>query len=264
MANNALMTRETVRDLLGKQKSQIAMALPSHIDADRFIRVALTTINKQPGLLQCTQESLLACLMDCSQLGLEPDSTSGQAYLIPFKDKDKMICTLIVGYRGLIDLAYRHSKVKSIRWHVVHEKDTFEYEEGLEPKLKFIPTESDDEGPLTHAFAIAELEGGAKTWVVLNRKEVMKAKKASRSANSSYSPWTTFEEAMWAKTAVRALSKRMPRSAELIRAIATEDELDGALNIESTLVESQLVAKEPEKSGEAREPAKVANDDPLT
>jgi len=54
-------------------KQQVALALPQHMTPDRFARVALTALTKTPKLLDCTRESLLRCLMDCSQLGLEPD-----------------------------------------------------------------------------------------------------------------------------------------------------------------------------------------------
>jgi recombination protein RecT len=260
--------RKDVQALLGKMKEQFKMALPAHMDADRFIRVALTAINKQPLLLQCTRDSLLEKLMDLSQLGLEADSVSGLAYLIPFKDKRLgYICQLIVGYKGLVELAYRHPKVKSIRWGVVHEHDTFEYEEGLDPKLKHIPTDEDNEGPLIKAYAIAELDGGARTWIVLNKKQIMKAKASSRGADSDYSPWRQWEDQMWAKTAVRALSPRIPKSPELIRALNRDDEMSGVIDLAPE--DSRLLEAEPAKSGseptplpESQTPT-ATSDDPL-
>lgn len=219
------MTRETVRGLLAKQREEFGRALTNRIDPDYFIRVALTAINKQPLLLQCTQESLLACLMDCAQLGLEPDSVRGLAYLIPFNDSKRgMICTLVVGYKGLIDLAYKHPKVKAIRWFTVRKGDRFDYVEGLQPRLVHVPCDEEEPGELTHAYGIGELDNGGQTWVVLNKRQIMKAKASSRSANSSYSPWTTHEEAMWAKTAMRRLADRLPKSRELAEALSKDDD----------------------------------------
>jgi recombination protein RecT len=85
-----------IRALLEKSKNQMAMALPKHLTVDRLLRVSMTSIQKTPKLLDCTQQSLLACIMTCAQLGLEPDQFLGQAYLVPYGN----VCTLIPGYRG--------------------------------------------------------------------------------------------------------------------------------------------------------------------
>lgn len=238
--STALMTRESVRSLLAKQKEEFGRALSNRIDPDYFVRVALTAINKQPLLLQCTQESLLGCLMDCAQLGLETDSIRGLAYLIPFNDSKRgMVCTLVVGFQGLIDLSYRHPKVKAIRYATVRRGDYFDYQEGLQPKLVHRPND-EEEGELTHAYAICELDNGGQTWVVMNKRQVMKAKASSRSANSNYSPWTTHEEAMWAKTAVRQLAKRIPKSRELAEALGKDDD-EQVIDVQSTTVNATPV-----------------------
>ena len=60
----------TVRDLFLKNKDQIQAALPKHMTVDRMIRVAFTSINLTPKLLDCTPRSLLAAVIQCAQLGL--------------------------------------------------------------------------------------------------------------------------------------------------------------------------------------------------
>lgn len=260
------MTRESVRGLLAKQKDEFNRALSNRIDPDYFVRVALTAINKTPKLLLCTQESLLACLMDCAQLGLEPDSVQGLAYLIPFDDKKKgMICTLVVGFQGFIQLAYKNPKVKAIRYGTVRSTDHFEYEEGLNPRLVHRPDDDVEPGDLTHAYAICDLDNGGQTWVVMNRRQVMKAKSASKSAHSDYSPWNTFEESMWAKTAVRQLAKRIPKSRELAEAL-TRDDREYDLDVEASVVPSKLleqatVEKMPEMPQQPeKEPVRAAKE----
>lgn len=214
-----------VRDLLlsDKAKAQFAMALPKHIKVDLLLRIALTAINKLPKLADCTQDTLFGSIMDLAQMGLVPDGRT--AYLVPFwHSRSKTLrCQYIVGYQGFIDLAYRHPLVKGIRFNAVHEKDLFEYEDGLESKLIHRPTDDEDPGKLTHAWAVCELEGNGRTFVVLNRRQVMEAKASAQDADKAWSPWVEHEESMWAKTAVRALAKRMPRSAELTVAIQADD-----------------------------------------
>ncbi len=235
------MTRESVRTLLAKQKEEFGRALSNRIDPDYFVRVALTAINKQPLLLQCTQESLLGCLMDCAQLGLEPDSIRGLCYLIPFNDSKRgMVCTLVVGFQGLLDLAYKHPKVKAIRYNTVRKGDRFDYAEGLQPRLVHVPCDDEEPGDLTHAYAICELDNGGQTWVVMNKRQIMKAKSSSRSANSNYSPWTTHEEAMFAKTAVRQLAKRIPKSRELFEALGKDDD-EQVIDVQSTTMNATPV-----------------------
>lgn len=216
-------------------KSQIALALPKHLTPDRMLRVALTAALHQPKIAEVMQTangkaSLMKALLTASQLGLEVDGRQG--HLVPFNDKRLgSIIQFIPGYQGLIQVAYNHPKVKSIWWSVVHEKDFFTYEDGLNRTLQHRRYEGEgDPGKLTHAYAVCELEGGAKTFVCLNRREVEKAKSASRGADSEYSPWVRFEDAMWAKTAVRSLSKRIPQSTELRSALQAEDDLEAGID----------------------------------
>lgn len=222
-----------LKDFLSRDefKTQISLALPKHLTADRMLRVALTAALHQPKIADVVmtapgKASLMKALLTASQLGLEVDGRQG--HLIPFNDKRfGMVIQFIPGYQGLVQLGYNHPKVKSIWWAVVHQNDEFVYEDGLDRKLLHRRYSGDGEpGPLTHAYAVCEMEGGAKTFVCLNKREVEKAKKSSRSATSEYSPWTTHPEAMWAKTAVRALSKQMPQSNELRAALQVDDEVD--------------------------------------
>jgi recombinational DNA repair protein RecT len=158
-------------------------------------------------------------VMDCAQLGLEPDNVMGRAYILPYKGRAQ----LIVGYKGYIDLFYRSGMGQGLIAEAVYEKDHFIYRLGLDPKLEHVPAETEDRGALKYAYAVADIAGGGKVWRVLNREQVMRAKKSSQSAGSEYSPWTTNEEEMWVKTAIRALAKRIPLSPELREAIARED-----------------------------------------
>lgn len=209
-------------------KKQIALALPRHMTADRMLRVALTACLKQPKITEaCStsagKASLCQAMLLASQLGLELDGR--QAHLVPFKDKNLgMIVQFIPGYQGLIGLAYNHPKVKAIWADVVYEKDTFIHKKGLDRILEHVPADEDDRGELTHAYAVCEMEGGAKTFVCLTKRDVMKAKKSSRGSDSDYSPWNTFPEAMWAKTAIRNLCKFIPQSSELREALDVDDE----------------------------------------
>lgn len=217
-----------IQDFLGQDavKKQLALALPKHMTPNRMVRLALSAASKNPLLLKCTPESIGLSLMAASEMGIEPDGRHG--YLVPYQNRKNGTyeSQFIPGYMGFIRLAYQSGMVSSFMARPVFEKDKFEYKYGTGSFLTHTPSDAEDRGALTHAWAMAELKEGGAPFVVLNRAEVMAHKKASKSAGGAYSPWATHEPEMWAKTAVRVLSKFIPLSAELSRAVSVEDELD--------------------------------------
>lgn len=223
----------TVYDLVERQAGEISKVLPSHMGGERglkrFTRMAITTIKRTPKLAECDAASLMGVLMDCAQLGLEPDSVLGTAYILPYGAK----ATLIIGYRGLIQLAYRGGTLKGLSAEVVYERDTFVHILGSDPKLVHVPSEDADPGPLKYTYAVAELLGGTKIWKVLNRNDIARIKKSSRSASGASSPWVTHEPQMWLKSAIRALSKMLPLSPEFADALSKDTEGE-SIEVEST------------------------------
>ena len=120
--------------LLEKSKGEIARALPKHIDPDRMLRIALTTFRTNPGLAKCNPVSVLAAVIQASQLGLEIGQ-NGEAYLVPFKDE----CQMIPGYLGLMKLARNSGMIRDIYAHEVRENDRFELRLGLNRHLDHEP-----------------------------------------------------------------------------------------------------------------------------
>ena len=206
---------DDVRGLLDRMRGQLVAALPRHMTPDRFLRVVLTTVRKTPKLLECEQASFLGAIMACAQLGLEPDGVMGYAYLVPYGKE----CTLVIGYKGMADLARRSGKVEDVDMRVVRQGDEFEYEYGTNPRIRHVP--GDEDGPLTHAYSIVWLTNGRPHFVVLRRSEIDRVKGRSRAGDSG--PWKTDYEAMAMKTAVKRACKLAPASVELQRAIALDD-----------------------------------------
>ena len=203
-------------------KAQLGAALPNvGVRPDTFARWCVTALRRQPALMQCTRGSLLGAIVQSAQLGLDPSGATGQAYLLPF-GKD---CTFVIGYKGLIALAYRGGMVGYLDAHVVHEKDTFSYRYGLEPALEHVPADG-DRGPLKYAYAIAKVKGGEPIFVVLTATDIAKIMESSASARSSSSPWKSHPEAMWLKSAVRRLCKLLPLSTEAAQAVNRDDDAE--------------------------------------
>ena len=226
------MSREiqTFSDYLKKNqvviKTEVAKALPKHLDAERMMRVLRTEINKNPDLNKCTPISIISAFMQSSQLGLEPGSALGQAYLIPYKDK----CQFIIGYRGMIDLARRSGQLISISAHAVYENDLFEFEFGLNENLRHIPTRG-ERGRFICAYAYAKLSNTFENssgkdsyqFDVMFKNEIDDIRKQSPSSSKSYSPWQTHYEEMAKKTVIRRLFKYLPISIETQQAVNIDE-----------------------------------------
>jgi recombination protein RecT len=211
--------KQTLAKMIESNKQAIGLSLPKSMDQDRFARLLLTAANTTPALFDCDPRSFLAAGVTCAQLGLEPNDPRGLAYLIPFNDKRKgKVVNLIIGYRGMLDLARRSGMVSSINAFPVFKGDTFEYRLGLEPTLEHVPGDH-DENPqdLTHVYAVARVNGDPQ-FVVLTRKQIDKTKASSMGASSSYSPWNTHYTEMALKTALRRLCKWLPQTVEVAQA----------------------------------------------
>ena len=155
--------------LVEKLKPQLALALPRHMTADRMARIVLTDMRRVPKLMECTPQSLAGAIMASAQLGLEPGNGLGHAYLLPFDKRAKVggqwqtvatECQIIIGYRGMIDLARRSGQIVSLSARIVHERDHFAYRYGLDENVEHVPHAGEAPGPMTFVYAVAKLKDG--------------------------------------------------------------------------------------------------------
>ena len=204
-------------------EKQIAKALPSVMTPERFARIAMTAVTQNPTLGACTPGSFIGALLTAAQLGLEPNTPLGQAYLIPFKNKGVLEAQFQLGYRGLIELAYRSGDLKSIDAHIVYENDTFEYELGLEPKLRHVPAMK-NRGGIAWVYAICKLQSGGQGFEVMSFEDVEEHKKKySKAASKGFSPWQTSWEEMAKKTVIKKVLKYAPLRTEFARAVGDDE-----------------------------------------
>lgn len=229
-AKQSLSPINSIRTLLERSKAQIAMALPKHLNADRIIRVAMTSIQRNPQLLECDPISLVAAVIQSSQLGLEPDGILGHAYLIPFNNakKNRMEVQFIPGYKGMIDLARRSGQVVAIGAHVVYENEPFKLVYGYEEKLDHEPLPPSKRGARKGVYAAARLKDGSVHFEWLWAEEVEDIKNQSKARN--FGPWKTHEDEMWRKTAIRRLAKYLPLSVEFAKAAAADELADAGIS----------------------------------
>lgn len=214
--------KQTVNQLVLSQRAQIQMALPKHMSPDRMLRIAMTEIRKNPELGVCDPMSFLGAIIQASQLGLEPGSALGHAFLVPFNNKKKGVkeVQLITGFKGFIELARRSGQVSSLSARLVHEKDTFKFEYGDDEKITHVPTSEAAHGPITWCYAIARFKDGGVQREVMSRAQLEEHKGRYSKGNPV---WDTDFDEMCRKTLIRRIAKYLPLSPELVRAIELDD-----------------------------------------
>lgn len=238
----------TVIDVVRSKKfqAQMALALPKSMTADRLTRIVMTECRKAPALLKCAPESFYGAVLQCAALGLEPGSALGHCYLLPFgngKDKSgRPNAQLIIGYRGMIDLARRSGQIISLQAWTVHAQDTFNYQLGLEPDIQHVPASTADRGPVTHVYAVAKLKGGGIQFEVMSRAEIEKVRSTSKAGNSG--PWASHWDEMAKKTVIRRLFKYLPVSIEAVRAVEIDEKTDrGEATTDQDFLDAEFIEK---------------------
>lgn len=250
----------TLKGLIKAMEPEIRKALPSMITPERFTRMVFTALSSTPKLQQCTPQSFLGAMMQAAQLGLEPNTPVGQAYLIPYGN----VCQFQLGYKGLLDLAYRSGEIKDIQAHEVHENDEFEYELGLDPKLKHIPAMS-NRGPVTMYYAVWHTKTGGYGFEVMNKEDVLEfAKRKSKSFKNG--PWQTDFDEMAKKTVLKKALKYAPIATEFVKSIATDETVKSSIlpDMADQPNEMEYADIEVEEPEEKQAETTIAPDAPFT
>lgn len=231
-AQNAQMQtmnpQKNMKSLLERSWPRIAAVIGNNLSPQRLYQMYVSTINREPQLANCGVESVLSCFMKCAALGLEPSNVDGlgRAYILPYGNKNyrtgQKEATLIIGYKGMIDLARRSGQIRDISARAVHEGDEFTYSYGLNEDLRHVPCAKP--GKLTHVYMIANFKDGGHYFQVMNADEIEAAAKRSPSYGKAVSPWKSDYEAMAKKTVIRRAFPYLPVSVEARDAAASDDQ----------------------------------------
>lgn len=241
--------------------NELKRALPSHLNADRVSRIALTAFRRNPKLATCEPASVFAAIIQSAQLGLEID-TLGRAYLVPYDKRDKVNgqwktvsteCQFIPGWKGLVELVHRAGQA-SVWTGAVTAGDYFEYALGDSPYLKHRPVgESED---ITHFYAIGRPKGADYPVIeVWSAKRVTKHRdKYNKVGEKHYSfgNWEMYGR----KVVLLQVLKYLPMSPELAKAVELDNAAEGGrqgLNVEDAIEGTWQPVVEEESSGGAAE-----------
>lgn len=196
-----------------------------------FMVKATNAVKKNPELLKCTPQSLYGSILYFAEVGLPFNTPEGFGYILPYKVKGNVEATPIIGYKGLIEMAYRNPKMKSIRIQAVYANDEFEYEYGTSDYIKHKPIVVGDRGALIAVYAVAKLEGIDPLFQVVHKNELDAIQKLSKSGGSDYSPYnngTDVFNVMQSKVALKLLFKTLPKTDNdtLIKALELDNKFD--------------------------------------
>jgi recombination protein RecT len=217
---------QTLGELIEANQAEFQKALPRHIKLDRFLRIVMTEIRRSADLQACSTHSILKCMIQSAQIGLEPDSLRGHAYLVPYKRE----CTLIVGYRGMIDLAYRSGMIQLIDASVWYDCDEWRMQKGTKPELVHVPKyPRPDPAALVGAYCVVFPKEGPALFDAMPVAELEKIKARSAAGSKNSGPWKSDYNEMAKKSITKRLLKYAPSSPEVQTAISFDDLSDQGL-----------------------------------
>lgn len=206
----------TIKDLVEANVEKLGDTLPEHMRGDRMVRVALTTLRQTPKLMSCDPYSFLGALFQCAQLGLEPN-IDGQCYIIPYGKE----ATFQIGFKGFVEMFYRHQSAQGLQWGVVHDNDEFEFDKAMN-EISHKINLKEERGDAYAYWVKAFLKGGASTFHVMSKIDCEKhGKKHSKTFGNG--PWKSDRDAMCLKTVLIQLMKLLPKSVEIQRASAADN-----------------------------------------
>jgi len=225
---------------------QLGRALPRFLagQANRLIRCMITETSKNPALLDCTPLSLFGAVIQAGQLGLSIGGALGEAYIIPFGDskltkkhgREIKVATLIIGYKGLIQLGHRSGGIKRITPVVVRQGDLFNFERGMDQTLTHKPLRN-NHNRVTDYYVVVELMNGGKDFETFSVEDAIEFRDRYSSTRGApqwlkeKSPWYDITpertgpgfDAMALKTLIRRFGKRLPLSVEWSTAVALDE-----------------------------------------
>lgn len=222
---------KTIMEWIKAMEPEIKRALPKHITTERITRIALTAVRMNPQLGSCEPVSLMAAIMQSAQLGLEPNTPLGQAYIIPYGKEAQFQ----VGYKGLIELAHR-ANLKNLYARTVYSNDEFEVNYGLHQDIKHKPTLG-ERGEAIGYYAVYHLQSGGYGFEFMSRREIEEHKKKySKAASSKYSPWVTDFDSMAKKTVIKRALKYAPISVEIVKGMAADETVKKEINEDMSII----------------------------
>lgn len=245
-------TKTSLQQQVRAMESQFALAMPKGAEAAQLVRDALTAIRSNPKLAECEATSVLGALMTCAQLGLRP-GVLGHAWLLPFYSTKnrRQEAQLVIGYQGLVELAHRSGRIRSLIARTVYANDHFDVDYGLEDRLVHRPNLKGERGDPLAYYAVAKFTTGGHAFIVVSHDEMIAYKNryamAKNRQGEVFGPWADNFEGMAHKTCVRQLAKWMPKSTDFSNALEADESVRVDLSADADPVHASHVVEPAEQ-----------------
>jgi recombination protein RecT len=231
--------KKNLQTLIKSMEPEIKKALPSVLTPERFTRMVLSAISMNPQLGECTPQSFLGAMMTAAQMGMEVNTPLGLAYILPYRNHGVLQAQFQLGYKGLIDLAYRSGEVEVVQSQIVYENDEFECVYGLEPRLRHVPA-TGDRGDPVKVYAMFRTKSGGYGFEVTSMEDIRRhAQKYSKSYGSG--PWQTNFEEMAKKTVLKRVLKYAPLKSDFVRGLTADESVKSEISEDMYTVSNEIV-----------------------
>jgi len=243
-----LITVESLKvDLFKEQYKQLTAFMWDEGNARKFLGAVAYCFQAVPKLADCEKWTLIQAFMKMAELGLFPSTVSGEAYILPYYNgtTKRLEAQFQLGYKGIITLLYR-AGITSVYSDIARENDKFEVRWGTDPGIIHNYALSKRGKPIG-GYVVVTING-EKIFKYMGEDEILKFKEFSKSKDAKSSPWDPKNDPelnMWKKTVIKQISKTLPQTEQLSKAIAYDNE-DGDIK---EFVRNQIKEKAAQETG---------------
>lgn len=188
-------------------------------NASLFMASLIDVYGSDKYLQNCAPSEVIMEALKAATLKLPINKSLGFAYIVPYKNRrlQKFIPTMIIGYKGYLQLAQRTAQYKHINADAVYEGEKIDLDR-LTGEIYFSGKPISEKA--IGYFAFIETITGFRKTIFWTRSQVeAHAQKYSQSYHSDASPWKTNFDGMAIKTVLRnLLTKYGVMSIEMARA----------------------------------------------
>ena len=236
MANNEIVPAKPMdrfKQELAMREGHLRSLLPQAMTVDKFQAIVVAAVADNMDLLDCDRASLLKACLSAAELGLSLNKSMAEADILKVWDgrMKRNVAQFRPRYKGLMKLALQSGEVLKIESRLVYERDVFEVEEGIEPRIIHKHGLS-DRGEKVGAYCVWKLKNGETQFEIMSKEEILSIRNRSSSKTKDgviVGPWKTDEAEMWRKTVVRRATKYMPLSTEAQRAVMADNYAEGVI-----------------------------------
>lgn len=209
------------------EKSILSELLETHnISTAQFKQIVINELKRSEKMQEAfvnNPSSLFASILLCAELGLNPSNEVGEFYFVPFKKKIKPM----LGYKGVVNLLLRSGDIAKLWCEIVYKEDEFEYELGLEPRLRHIPSHSNSK-QMKYVYAVAKLTNGETLFKVMSKSEILEIADMTTYTNELYYDLKKDPQGwMYKKAVIKQLSKTLPKDYYGKRGVSVDNKAEG-------------------------------------